>query len=298
LGIGEDEELTHERIRMAYKRASLTAHPDKGGSAEKFDELKRAFTYVEKLIDRIRGKAEDRARFTAPVTMETAMAARFTPTGSDLAMPGSRDSRGPVTLSAKKLDMNLFNKMFEQNKLPDPERDTGYGDWLKSQEGGEDVVVDPRLSSGKKVTSQLFDQVFRERAHAGAGAIVRKTEPDALITPGGTELGGEVDDYTAAFGSGTQFTDIKQAYTTKSTFSQEVANVRVKNDKVSLEEACRARDAEMKAPVQRDEQTRILESERALKERERKRLLRLANQDIQASTWFEQMAAQLFVTDK
>jgi len=226
--------------------------------------------------------------------MESAMAARFTPTGSDLAIP-----RGsPTTLSAKKLDINLFNKMFEQNKLPDPERDTGYGDWLKSQEGGEDVVVDPRLSSGKKVTSQLFDQVFRERAHASAGAIVLKTEPDALITPGGTELGGEVDDYTAAFGSGTQFTDIKQAYTSKSTFSQEVANVRVKDAKMSLEEACRAREAEMKTPVNRDEQTRILESERALKERERKRQIRLANQDIQAATWFNKMAAQLFVTDK
>jgi hypothetical protein len=40
------------------------------------------------------------------------------------------DSIKPVSLNPDKLDINAFNKLFEQTRMPDPE-ESGYGDWFE-----------------------------------------------------------------------------------------------------------------------------------------------------------------------
>ena len=291
LGIGEDEALTTERLRVAFKRAALRAHPDKpGGSKEAFDELKRAFTYVEKIMDRLTAKV----RQTAPVTMESAMASRAAYEHSVAA---------PTVLSAKKLDLGTFNTLFEQNKLPDPDRDDGYGDWLKSQEGTSDVVPDSRLA-GKKFNRNTFETVFRERAAAmpknNTELARSQNGPDAMVMTGSgtsiTELGAEGGNYTAAFGAGTHFTDLKEAYT-RSTVFQEVADVKISDRRVqSVEEAQRIRSAEM-SRVDPGESARIRASEMGVAERERARQLRVAKTDATAESWNERFQSRLVVMD-
>jgi hypothetical protein len=159
---------------------------------------------------------DEKARLTTPVTMENALASRQGARIEDVA---------PVQLSAKKLDMGTFNKLFEENRLPDPARDGGYGDWLASSGGSDEVVADPRLKG--KFNQQNFESVFRERAAAQTAgtAIVRKLEPDAIMPTSGTELGGDNSNFTAAFGADMQFVDLKEAYTTGSTRYHEVADV-------------------------------------------------------------------------
>lgn len=291
LGIDESDDLTHERLKSAYKRRSLRVHPDKpGGSKEAFDEVRRAYQYVEKILNRIRPQMSgaERERMTAPVTMETAVAAR-----KASALPDAP----PVKLSSKKLDMSTFNKLFEENRLPDPSRDTGYGDWLSSNGGGDEVAADPRLKG--KFNQQMFEQVFRERAaqQTAGTQIMKRLEPDALISAGGTELGGEARNFTAAFGADTQFTDLKDAYTSGATFFQEVADVRVEERRVaSVEEAQRIR-AEAMSRIDPDEKSRIAAAAAALEERERQRRLRLAKQDTAAESWNDMMRRRLYVTD-
>jgi len=41
LGISEEEGITADRLKAAYRAASLRSHPDKGGSKEAFDEVNR-----------------------------------------------------------------------------------------------------------------------------------------------------------------------------------------------------------------------------------------------------------------
>lgn len=291
LGIDENEPLTHERLRIAYKKASLRAHPDKGGSKEAFDELARAYQYTEKILHRISPptSAEEKRRMTAPVTMESAMGAR--------ASAPVESSGPPVQLSAKKLDMSLFNKLFEDHRLPDPDRDSGYGDWLNRQGGSDAPEEDARLKG--KFNQTMFEQVFREKALAqtSSTAIVRKLEPDAIMPSQGVELGGHADNFTAAFGSDTQFTDLKQAYTSGSTVYQEVAGVQTKERSVrSVREAQKHRDTEM-ARVDPDEGARIAAAAAALEERERQRRLRLAQKDTEAESWSGQMRRRLLVSD-
>ena len=289
LGIDESEGITAERLKAGYRAASLRAHPDKGGSKEAFDEVNRAYKYVEKILMRINPKMskEEKARLTTPVTLENALAGRQT-----------LDDVAPVQLSAKKLDMSTFNKLFEDNRLPDPGRDTGYGDWLSSSGGSDEVAADPRLKG--KFNQQTFETVFRERATAQTAgtAIIKKLEPDALMPTMGTELGGDNSNFTAAFGADTQFVDLKEAYTTGSTRYHEVADVRVSSKSVrSVEEAKRLRESEM-ARVDPDEKARIAAAAAAFEERERQRRMRLAQQDTAAESWADQMRRRLFVSDR
>lgn len=293
LGIDETEHLTAERLKRGYKAASLRAHPDKGGSKEAFDEVRKAFQYVEKILARVAGptSAAEKAKMSATVSIENARAAR-------VAAEPVADAP-PVQLSAKKLDMNMFNRLFEENRLPDPTRDSGYGDWLKGQGGDEGVGAgagaDPRLKG--KFNQQLFEQVFREKAaqQTAGTAIMKRLEPDALISAAGTELGAASGNFTAAFGADTQFTDLKEAYTTGATVYQEVADVRVVERgarSVSEAEAMRAREM---ARVDPDESVRIAAAAAALEERERQRRMRLAQQDTAQEAWAEQMKRRLLV---
>lgn len=286
LGISENDALTAERLKAGYRSASLRAHPDKGGSKEAFDEVNRAYKFIEKILARVGGSTTaEKARLAMPVTKETALANRVA-------------IEAPVQLSAKKLDMNSFNKLFEENRLPDPSMDTGYGDWMAGGGGSDEVVADPRLKG--KFNQQTFEAVFRERAMAQTAgmAIVKQTEPDAIMPVMGTELGGESKNFTAAFGSDTQFVDLKEAYTTGSTRFHEVADVRISGKGArNVEEAKRVREAEL-ARVDPDEKSRIAAAAAAFEERERQRRMRVAQQDTIAESWAEQMRRRLFVTDK
>lgn len=289
LGIPEDEEdLTHEKIRSAFLRVSRRAHPDKGGSKEKFDELQRAYKYVGRILDRVKPRVTEaeRERLTAPVTMEHARASR-----------AAEEPVAPVKLSSKKLDMGTFNRLFEENRLPDPQRDAGYGDWMASQGGSDEVAADPRLKG--KFSQTNFEAVFRERAlkQTAGTEITKRLEPDALFSPSGTEIGADTKNFTAAFGADTQFTDLKEAYTTGSTVFQEVADVRVTERSArSVEDAQRLRRAEMER-VDPDESARIAAAAAAMERREAERRRRAAAADVAAESWSDQMRRRLYVTN-
>jgi curved DNA-binding protein CbpA len=289
LGIDEAEPLSHERLKTAFKKTSLRVHPDKGGTAEAFDEVTRAFQYLGKILDRINPKmsAADKARMTGQVNPESAASYR---------VPLVQDGP-PVTLSAKKLDMNTFNKLFEENRLPDPDQETGYGDWLKST-GTEESAADPRLKG--KFNQQVFEQVFREKAAAQrTTAITRRLEPEYIVPVMGTELGAKTDNFTASLGSDIQFTDLKQAYGESATMYQQVAaevkNVRERSA-TTMADARRIRNEEM-ARVVPDETSRISAAAAAVEERERQRRLRLAKQDTSMEAWADQMKRRLLVNE-
>jgi len=289
LGISEEEGISSDRLKAAYRSASLRAHPDKGGSKEAFDEVVRAYKYVEKILARVNPKAsaEETERLTKPVTLENALTSR-----------ASLDDVAPIQLSAKKLDMSTFNKLFEEHRLPDSSRDSGYGDWMAKGGGSDEIAEDPRLKG--KFNKQAFETVFREKAlnQTSSYAITKKLEPDAIYSPGGMELGGDSNNFTAAMGSDTQFMDLKEAYTSGSTRFHEVADVQVSSGKGprTVDEAKRMREAAM-ARIDPDEKSRLAAAAAAFEERERQRRMRLAQQDTRAESWADQMRKRLFVTN-
>lgn len=286
LGINDDElTVTPERLKAAYKRASLRAHPDKGGSKEDFDAVNKAYRYVERILARVspQFQAESDPRLKAAVTPKAAEQYR-----ADPKLKALEAAAPPVQLSAKKLDMSMFNQLFEENRLPDPDRDSGYGDWLKSGEVG--------LSGTTDVSVKNFETTMRQYAAKNPGTIIKHTVPESLVqTTGMTELGGESGNFTAAMDAGTQFTDLKQAYSSGSTFFQEVAHVHVdESRRVDPKAAERERAAAM-ARADPEEKARIQAAMEAEAQREMLRRMRLAKQDTAGEAWNETIRRRLLV---
>ncbi len=226
LGIQEEVALTEESLKKAYKKMALKAHPDKqGGSEEYFEAVTRAYAYLSEILKHMRGGAGSRStsgRVDAPASVASQREAE----------DEKWKHAEPVRLNAKNLDMNAFNRLFEQTHIPDPDTD-GYGDWLKSEDAGSNSG-----SKGPKFSGQfnrdVFNRMFEDEARKGRGAqstnmIVHPGEMALTLNPtSGVDFVGErPDSFTAAPNSKFQFTDLRGAYTTESTISDKVSNVQV-----------------------------------------------------------------------
>lgn len=236
LGLDDSKPLTHETLRSAYKRAAIKVHPDKGGKAEDFDAVNRAFLYLEEVLNKLLPKtAADGAdpRFTMKVTPESALRARGDyVAGSTAAAPDGAlriEDAPQIALNPKKLDMALFNKLFEEHKLPDPDGD-GYGDWLKSSTGRNDMASGGVKNISKDTFNRVFEESARKATTGGAELSRYKAPEDLILSPGfGTLIGAEKAQFTKATGSmsdgrGLAYTDLMHAYGDGATFSQDVAD--------------------------------------------------------------------------
>lgn len=331
LGISDNEPLNLEMLKAAYKKRSLVLHPDKGGDPVAFDALTKAYLYLQDVYNKLIPKAGRDHADNTPVTMEAARARRVDNTiqvfdenandGIALVIhepgavgsvkktlpkkgqspgPGPADNR-PISINPKQLDMNVFNQLFEQNKLPDPEKDDGYGDWLSSQE-------ETAQRSGKgmrgKFSIEVFNKTFEDDARTQAAAdkkaqnqVTNYNSPDALmLTPNAVVLGGEKpSEYTAPAGSSIQYTDLKAAYSTRMTFSQEVKDVRVSDKTFSQAKAERENTP---APASQDEMRHMEEITRRTEAAENQRKMRLAALDTDASMYHEKIKSRLLITAK
>ena len=290
LGLEEEVALTEEALKTAYKKAATKAHPDKGGNEETFEAVTRAYAYLSDILKRIKGGRTKESVVEAP---------------DQLIQGRQADSKDfqhvePVRLNAKNLDLNAFNRMFEQTRMPDPD-DEGYGDWLKDQQGDKSDA--PKFSG--KFNRDVFHQMFEEevkKSTRGRGdntnnhqLAVMNTQPMVLAPTMGVEIGRDRPaDYTAPANSGLQYTDLRNAYTKNNTISGEVADVRVENrtyDQYSSEYKSAPKpltDYELEAYQQMEKE--------ALR-REEQRKLRAAQNDVMANEYFERMK-RLVITEK
>lgn len=179
LHIGENETLTEEQLKLAYKKAAVRAHPDKGGSEQQFEAVTRAYAYLSEILQRVRGTKKTTGTLDAPaVTAE--------------AREG--DSKRwehvkPVRIDPKNMNMTAFNSMFEQTRLPDPD-DDGYGDWLKGQQQDDEAA--PKFSG--KFNRDVFMRTFEEEARKKAEQTNLIVHPELMAlnsSAAGVELGRE-----------------------------------------------------------------------------------------------------------
>ena len=284
LGLEEEVALTEEALTKAYKRAALRTHPDKGGSEEKFEAVTRAYAYLTEILRRIHGGRTKASVVEAPTAIQ----------GTRAEEAKVWKQAEPIRLNPKKLDVNAFNQMFEQTRIPDPD-DDGYGDWLTNK---NDVKMSNDKFSGK-FNRDVFNKLFEEqtRRENGPGNQLMALSPQAmtLAPTSGVELGrGKSDSYTAPANANLKYTDLKQAYTLENTLSGQVSNVRVENRDIKQYKASRDRAPE---PLTDHEASIVAESERQATERERQRQLRVAQEGMYASEYFERMK-RLVITDK
>ena len=116
-----------------------------------------------------------------------------------------------------------FNQTFEQNKLYDEEQDSGYGDWLKSNDLDVDNDAtnadDPELGEGSS-WAQRMEQLERRKQRLREQALVVRTEVRSFDSfgSGGYGLSRECPEEHSSglnsFGcSGLAYEDLKKAHT-------------------------------------------------------------------------------------
>jgi curved DNA-binding protein CbpA len=286
LGLEEEVALTEEELKKAYKKAAMKAHPDKGGSEQHFEAVTRAYAYLTEILKRITGGRNVIKKVDAPNLLKTERTTEAE----------AWKQAEPVRLNPDKLDMNAFNKMFEQTKIPDPDGD-GYGDWLKNEGKASEA---PKFSG--KFNRDVFNSMFEQEAQRTRD--VRQTnaltvvQPQALLfNPSyGVELGRDKPgDFTTPANAdmGLQYTDLKAAYTTESTFSGQVADVRVENRSFDQYQQSRKKAPD---PLRNEELSAIQQMEREAEQREKRRQLRAAEEMVQADD-FHQRMKRLVITD-
>jgi hypothetical protein len=307
LGLDDSKPLSHEALKVAYKKSAAKAHPDRGGSSEAFDEVTRAFLYVEEVLNKLipKGATEgDDARLSVPVTKEAALKARNVAlTKYDAEEAAHRGStaaiqdKPPIALNPKKLNMDLFNQLFEENRMPDPDQD-GYGDWLKAggDEGARGSKSEAALRS--KFNSEVFNRAFMNEGVSGGGvgntAISAYKPPDEIVHSQGVELGGgRPQHYISPMGAKTGYTDLKYAYGEGSTFSQQVANARTEAGRTFNQ--MKAEREAAPVPLSADESAAVaaVKRQRVAAEEERRR--RLAVRDVEAEDVYSKLQRRLMI---
>ncbi len=285
LGIQEEVALTEESLKKAYKKMAVKAHPDKGGSEEFFEAVTRAYAYLSEILRHMNGN-------------------RKTASGSNASVQSTQQSREqeakqwehaePVRLNAKNLDMNAFNRMFEQTHLPDPDSD-GYGDWLKDSHGKQANSQKFKGEFNRDVFNRMFEDEAKKSQRSNNQLVVHPGEMALMMNPtSGVDLVAErPSSFTAAPNSKFQYTDLRGAYTSDSTISDKVSNVTVKERKLDEYRASRERAPD---PLTDTELHGIRDFERRQQEQDVLRERKRAEMAIRNQQYFDRMK-QLVITD-
>ena len=277
LGLQEEVALTEDALKKAYKKAAISAHPDKGGSEEQFESITRAYAYLSEIIKLVKGQRTKDGEQAALPDLENVNKQRRDETVNF-------QQAEPVRLNPKNLNMKSFNELFDKTRIPDPDED-GYGDWLKSEDNG---ATSQKKFSGK-FNRTVFNEMFEEEARVGSSQQLSLRTPEALIlqTSSGIELGRDrPETYTAPANANLHYTDLKQAYTKDNTFSGEVSGLRVENRSLETYRASRDRAPD----VYNDDERRAMENYEAKQAQyERNRQLRAAQEHVTANDYFERM---------
>ena len=117
---------------------------------------------------------------------------------------------GRMEIGEKNFNVDQFNKIFENNKLPSM-WDKGYGgDWGDDSDKEEEVVMNKKFSMD--VFNSAFDEQKRKKIEKKPERqimIIEEPQPQLLNNLGFEELGqGDINDFTDM-----NFTDYKMAYT-------------------------------------------------------------------------------------
>ena len=293
LGIEEEVALTEEALKKAYKKAAVKVHPDKGGSKEAFDAVTRAYAYLMDILKLVKGQNGSAGQGAVP-GLETVQEQR-TSAATEWQMPSE-----PVKLNPKNLDMNKFNQLFEQTRVPDPDED-GYGDWLKDEGAGD---TGRRKIKGKAFSEnfnrEVFNRMFEEEAASGGvngGQMIQFNHPQELVLnqSSGVELGRDRPaDYTSAYDSKMGYTDLRAAYTKENTVSNKVSGIRVEERDFNSYKAQRERAPDA---YNSGEMAALQAFEAQKKSQEEQRRLRAAQEHLDAQSYFNRMK-QLVITEK
>jgi curved DNA-binding protein CbpA len=197
--MGVPKNFTPDQLKAAYKKLALQMHPDKqGGNDYMFKLLTSCYKTLVKDYNK---RVQDRQFHELKQESQ-----KYTP------------QYAPIEDPKKAFNIDKFNNIFEQNKLPDQVRDTGYNDWLRS--GDSEASNQPKIK-GKFSLSSFNSQFEKATSAQPSKHVIKYQEPEPLQASKKiqfTELGvDKVDDFSGdnMTKKNLNYMDLKLAHTTE-----------------------------------------------------------------------------------
>jgi hypothetical protein len=299
--LGLNPNYTIEELKSAYKRMAMETHPDRpGGNTEKFQLVTQCYM---SLLERLKGQAP----------AKSAMDLRAESQGSTNTYTPNQKEEGKrrknqvpskfINPDGQGFNVKLFNKLYEENKIWDP-NDDGYEDWLRKGDVDEIRKAPPVFS--KSFNIGVFNSTFEDwkaqtKQQSGSGGasgqIQKYDRPQELISTssGYTVLdGGEpIKDFTKSIDAAgaLNYSDLKAAYTGGCDMI-DPRTVDARKEYLNVEELIRDRDRLDYVLTPADaalEERYTREAER----REQERLSRLSSRDTLVGQHYSQTHQRL-----
>jgi len=250
------------KVKKNYKKKLLKYHPDKNkGNTLKYDVITHAYSLIEKHI-----------KNTFPSETKRGFELR-------------QESASFIEIQPKKKNINMgddfnvetFNSLYEQYRMPDKQRDRGYGEWLQQKK---------TTDAPKVVNMSNFDKKFEKRKRKitsrKKNSIIIHKDPEANTIETSLRFS-DIDPTNKSKYTTTatkHCTDIKDAY------SEDKAVIDVGMDHNSIIQkrqrsinALKQKRANIQHSLSEEDAIKIqLANERKLK-KEKKRLRRIREQD-------------------
>ena len=182
---------SEEELKRAYVKLAMKTHPDRGGDEKQFQIVSTAYKILlKKLKDSKNNHDHHQLRQNSQVSIE------------------SEDK-----INVNKMDMALFNKVYEENKI-EGAFDEGYGGWMKSNkvdDSGPTKMFDGNFNKDK------FHSEFDKYKQKKKGQEIQHYEPQTSISYKGkdslTVLGQhKVKDFSGTSDGGLAYRDYKDAF--------------------------------------------------------------------------------------
>ena len=181
-----DYNFTEDDLKRA-KKVALMTHPDKSNLDKKYFLF---FTSAYKVIYSIH---QFRTRSNSQQTTEYF-----------IEKEENEDKEQLLREIAKKKNFNkIFNKLFEQNRIHDEASETGYGDWLKSNDD-----LDTRST-----TRAEMNETFEKKKSEVRALIVHRDIEEIVSSSSASDIVSErPESYGSSLFSSLQYEDLRKAH--------------------------------------------------------------------------------------
>ena len=183
------------------KLTVMRTHPDKSGLDKEYFLF---FSKAYKILHEV---------FQVRAGLSRQKAAKYDDVKEDIDARRNANSDKLKRMNAGEFN-RWFNQTFEQNKLYDEEQDSGYGDWLKSNDLDND---DNDVMGEGSSWAQRMEQLDRRKQRLREQALVVRGEVqtfDSFSSAGYGLARDRPDEHSSnGFGSSLVFEDLKKAHT-------------------------------------------------------------------------------------
>ena len=199
------KDYDEKSLKKAYLKVAMKAHPDRGGTAQKFQQVSIAFTVLQnKLKERENNHMHNDLRDGA----------------KEYVNNQSRTTKVNVNMT-ENFDADVFNRIYDENKISDV-YDEGYGSWMNSNPAIESEQT-KMFQNGfnKDMFNSTFDKYKQEQSQKIPQNQLTLREPEVKISMSNADslmtLGQDKITNFSGQSSNLNYTDYKQAFTDGST---------------------------------------------------------------------------------